>query len=86
MNHWQPAISRGAKEVCKSTPGPTASVLYEGLRNASGGPEAGRKSHRIIWVGSDGSLRERSGMDFTVYRHCTDAWFHGYSYWYDSGI
>ncbi len=40
----------GAKEVCKSTPGPTASVLYEGLRNASGGPEAVEKA--IVSYGS----------------------------------
>lgn len=34
----------GAMEVCKSTQGPTASVLYEGLKNASGGPEAVEKA------------------------------------------
>lgn len=30
----------GALEVCKSTPGPAASVLFEGIRNAKSGPEA----------------------------------------------
>ncbi len=40
----------GAKEVCKSTPGPTASVLYEGLRNTSGGPDAVEKA--IVSYGS----------------------------------
>ncbi len=34
----------GAMEVCKSTAGPTASVLYEGLRNAHNGPEAVEKA------------------------------------------
>jgi len=34
----------GAMEVCKSTPGPAASVLYEGLRNSSNGPEAVEKA------------------------------------------
>ncbi len=34
----------GAMEVCKSTPGPTASVLYEGIRNAHNGPEAVEKA------------------------------------------
>lgn len=34
----------GAKEVCKSTPGPTASILFEGLKNANGGPEAVEKA------------------------------------------
>jgi biopolymer transport protein ExbB len=40
----------GAKEVCKATPGPTASVLYEGLRNAGSGPEAVEKA--IVSYGS----------------------------------
>jgi len=40
----------GAKEVAKSTPGPAASVLYEGLRNSSGGPEAVEKA--IVSYGS----------------------------------
>ncbi|NNE29820.1 MAG: MotA/TolQ/ExbB proton channel family protein [Saprospiraceae bacterium] len=35
---------QGAMEVCKSTQGPTASVLYEGLKSAGGGPEAVEKS------------------------------------------
>lgn len=34
----------GAMEVCKSTPGPTASVLYEGLKASSKGPEAVEKA------------------------------------------
>ena len=34
----------GAMEVCKSTQGPTASVLYEGLKNAPKGPEAVEKA------------------------------------------
>lgn len=40
----------GAKEVCRSTAGPTASVLYEGLKNAGGGPEAVEKA--IVSYGS----------------------------------
>lgn len=40
----------GAMEVARSTPGPTASILYEGLRNASGGPEATEKA--IVSYGS----------------------------------
>ncbi len=34
----------GAMEVAKSTQGPTASVLYEGLKNADQGPEAVEKA------------------------------------------
>ena len=40
----------GAKEVCRATPGPTASVLHEGLKNAAGGPEAVEKA--IVSYGS----------------------------------
>ena len=40
----------GALEVCKATPGPTASILYEGLRNAHNGPEAVEKA--IVSYGS----------------------------------
>jgi biopolymer transport protein ExbB len=34
----------GAMEVCKSTQGPTASILYEGLKNSGSGPEAVEKA------------------------------------------
>ena len=40
----------GAKEVCRSTPGPTASVLHEGLKSAADGPEAVEKA--IVSYGS----------------------------------
>jgi biopolymer transport protein ExbB len=40
----------GAMEVAKSTPGPTASVLFEGLRSSSDGPEAVEKA--IVSYGS----------------------------------
>lgn len=40
----------GAKDIAKATPGPTASVLYEGLRNHAGGPEAVEKA--IVSYGS----------------------------------
>ena len=40
----------GAKEVCRATPGPTASVLLEGLNNSGGGPEAVEKA--IVSYGS----------------------------------
>ena len=34
----------GAKEVCRSTAGPTASILHEGLKNANSGAEAVEKA------------------------------------------
>lgn len=40
----------GAMEICKATPGPTASILYEGLRNAPKGADAVEKA--IVGYGS----------------------------------
>lgn len=40
----------GAKEVAKATPGPAASVIFEGLRNVSSGPEGVEKA--IVSYGS----------------------------------
>lgn len=40
----------GAKEVTKATPGPTASILFEGLRNVGSGPDAVEKA--IVNYGS----------------------------------
>ncbi len=40
----------GAMEVCRSTQGPTASVLFEGLKNAKNGPDAVEKA--IVSYGS----------------------------------
>ncbi len=40
----------GAMEACRSTAGPTASVLYEGLRNVTNGPDAVEKA--IVSYGS----------------------------------
>ena len=40
----------GAKEICKATPGPTASILYEGLNNHENGIEGVEKA--IVSYGS----------------------------------
>ncbi len=40
----------GAMEVCRATPGPTASVLFEGLKNVKHGPDAVEKA--IVSYGS----------------------------------
>lgn len=40
----------GAMDVCKATQGPTASILYEGLRKSGDGPEAVEKA--IVSYGS----------------------------------
>lgn len=48
--HLKGGDVNGAMEVCKSTQGPTASVLYEGLRSAGNGPAAVEKA--IVSYGS----------------------------------
>ena len=73
----------GAMEVCKSTSGPTASVLYEGIRNSKYGQDAVEKSDSIIWLSSNGLIRKRFGMDFIVHCPSSDVRFHGYSNRYD---
>ncbi len=42
--HLKTGDVSGAMEVCKSTQGPTASILYEGLRNTENGADAVEKS------------------------------------------
>jgi biopolymer transport protein ExbB len=49
-DHLKSGDVQGAMEVCKSTQGPTASILYEGLKNADDGPEAVEKA--IVSYGS----------------------------------
>ncbi|MDX1666559.1 MAG: MotA/TolQ/ExbB proton channel family protein, partial [Saprospiraceae bacterium] len=49
-DHLKNNDMEGAMEVCKSTPGPTASIMYEGLKNADDGPEAVEKA--IVSYGS----------------------------------
>lgn len=48
----------GAREVCKSTPGPTASILFEGLKNADKGPDAVEKA-MVSYGGVQMGLLER---------------------------
>ncbi len=48
--HLKSGDVQGAMEVCKSTQGPTASILFEGLKNAEGGPESVEKA--IVSYGS----------------------------------
>jgi len=49
-DHLKSGDISGAMEVCKATPGPSASVLYEGLRNVKKGPDAVEKA--IVSYGS----------------------------------
>lgn len=49
-DHLKKGDVNGAMDVCKSTSGPAASVLYEGLANAKNGPDAVEKA--IVSYGS----------------------------------
>jgi biopolymer transport protein ExbB len=53
MINWQADDLEGAKDIAKATPGPAASVLYEGLRNANGGAEGCRESNCFLWICSN---------------------------------
>jgi biopolymer transport protein ExbB len=48
----------GAREVCKATPGPTASILFEGLKNVAKGPESVEKA-MVSYGGVQMGLLER---------------------------
>ena len=76
----------GAKEIAKSTPGPTASVLYEGLRNAHDGPEAVEKA--IVSYGSvQMGLLEKGLVWISLFhRDCTDVRIYGNCNWYDTSL
>ena len=80
------ALSSGnvdaAKEVCRNTAGPVASIFYQGLDRSGEGIDVVEKS-----VVADGSVQmgliERVLHGFIIYRSSTNAWFHGYCNWYD---
>jgi biopolymer transport protein ExbB len=68
---------QGAMEVCKSTQGPTASVLYEGLRNTSNGPEAVEKAIVAYGGVQMGLLEKGLGLDFSIssrLHRCSGSW------------
>ena len=84
------ALSSGgveaAKEVCRNTKGPIASIYYQGLDRTDEGLEAAEKSCCSLRWRSNGTIREKCILDFIIYRIGTNVRFHGYSNWYDSGI
>ncbi len=57
-DHLKSGNVEGAQEVCKSTPGPTASVLLEGLKAAKEGPDVAEKAI-IGYGGVEMGLLER---------------------------
>ena len=74
----------GAKELCRNTRGPVASIFYQGLDRADQGSiDIVEKS--VVSYGSVqmGTIRKRLGMVIAIYRFGSNAWFHGYGNWYD---
>ena len=84
------ALSNGgveaAKEVCRNTRGPVASIFLQGLERSSEGVEMVEKSGNSLWRSSNGIIRERSFMDRFIYCTCTYVGFYGNRYWNDSGF
>ena len=76
----------GAKEIARSTAGPTASIMYEGLKSANQGPVAVEKA--IVGYGSVqmGLLEKGLVLDFTLYRDCAHARLYGYGNRDDPGL
>ena len=81
------ALSSGgveaAKEVCRNTKGPVASIFYQGLDRADEGIEAAEKA--VIGYGGVqmGLLREKRFLVIIIYRSSTDVRVHGNCNWYD---
>ena len=75
-----------AKEVCRNTRGPVASIFYQGLDRVDEGIDVVEKS--VVSYGSVqmGLLEKNLSWISLVYRHCSYAWFHGYSNRYDRCI
>ena len=71
-----------AKDVCRNTAGPIASIFYQGLDRSNEGIDVVEKS--VVAYGSvQMGLLERGLLDFIIHRLSSNAWFHGYSNRYD---
>jgi biopolymer transport protein ExbB len=72
-----------AKDVCRKTRGPVASIFYQGLDRADHGIDVVEKSI-ISYGGVQAGLLEK-GLSWIalIYCTCTYAWVYGNSNWYD---
>ena len=75
-----------AKEVCRNTKGPVASIFYQGLDRAGEGLESAEKAVVAYGGVQMGQLEKERFLVVAIHRNCTNAWFHGYGNWYDSGL
>ena len=86
MNDIEASLSSGnidgAKEICRNTAGPVASIFYQGLDRSGEGIEVVEKS--VVAYGSvQMGLLERGLFWISIYCSCSNAWVYGYSNWYD---
>ena len=72
----------GAKEICRNTPGPVASIFYQGLERSPEGLDMVEKSIAAYGSVQMGRL-ERNLMDFSIHRTCAYARIYGYCNRYD---
>ena len=74
------ALSSGgidaAKEVCRNTKGPVASIYYQGLDRADESIDAAEKAV-VAYGGVQMGQLEKRFLDFLIYCFSTYAWFHG---------
>ena len=75
-----------AKEVCRNTKGPVASIYYQGLDRVGEGLESAEKAVVAYGGVQMGQLEKNVSWLISVYCYCAHAWFYGYGNWYDSGI
>ena len=75
-----------AKEVCRNTAGPVATIFYQGLDRSSGSYEEVAKA--IEDYGSVEMSKLERGLSWISLVHCPGAnvGFHGYRYWYDLSV
>ena len=77
---------KAAKEVCRNTPGPVASIFYQGLDRSSDGVDSAEKAVIAYGGVQMGQLEKNVSWISFVYCTSTNVRFHGYCYWNDSGV
>ena len=83
------ALSSGgvdaAKEFCRNTKGPVASIFYQGLDRMDEGVESAEKAV-VAYGGVQMGQLEKMYHGFFIYSFSTDAWLHGNCDWNDPSI
>ena len=75
-----------AKEICRNTRGPVASIYYQGLDRAGESVESAEKAVVAYGGVQMGQLEKNVSWLVSVYRNCPHAWIHGNGNRYDSGL